>query len=68
MRRNVRARVAALAPFLTFDPDPYMVVRADGRLAWMMDAFTVSNRYPYSRAYTLEGTAASITCATASRW
>ncbi len=55
MRRNVRARVAALAPFLTFDPDPYMVVRADGRLAWMMDAFTVSNRYPYSRAYTLEG-------------
>jgi uncharacterized membrane protein (UPF0182 family) len=30
-------------------------VRADGRLAWMMDAFTVSNRYPYSRAYTLAG-------------
>jgi uncharacterized protein len=54
MRRNVRARAAALAPFLTFDPDPYMVLRADGRLAWMMDAFTVSDRYPYSRAYSLE--------------
>ena len=54
MRRNVRARVAALAPFLTFDPDPYMVLRADGRLSWMMDAFTVSDRYPYSRAYSLE--------------
>ena len=49
MRRNVRARAAALAPFLTFDDDPYMVLRADGRLAWMMDAFTVSDRYPYSR-------------------
>ena len=55
MRRNVRARVAALAPFLTVDDDPYMVVRPDGRLAWVMDGFTVSDRYPYSRAYTLEG-------------
>ena len=54
MRRNVRARAAALAPFLTFDDDPYMVLRADGRLAWMMDAFTVSDRYPYSRPYVLE--------------
>ena len=53
MRRNVRDRVAALAPFLTVDPDPYMVVRADGRLAWIMDGFTVSDRYPYSRAATL---------------
>jgi len=55
MRRNVRLRAAALAPFLTFDPDPYMVIRADGRLAWIMDGFTVSDRYPYSRAFTLEG-------------
>ena len=55
MRRNVRERVATLAPFLTSDPDPYMVVRADGRLAWMMDAFTTSDRYPYSRGATLEG-------------
>ncbi|HTM26278.1 MAG TPA: UPF0182 family protein [Vicinamibacterales bacterium] len=55
MRRNVRARAAALAPFLTFDPDPYIVIGADGRLSWIMDAFTVSDRYPYSRAYTLEG-------------
>ena len=46
MRRNVRERVAALAPFLTFDPDPYIVVGDDGRLSWMMDAFTTSDRYP----------------------
>ena len=55
MRRNVRDRVQALAPFLTFDPDPYMVVRADGRLAWIMDGFTSSDHYPYSRATSLDG-------------
>src|SRR5438309_5770666 len=55
MRRNVRERASALAPFLTFDADPYMVIRADGRLTWIMDAFTVSDRYPYSRAYGMQG-------------
>ena len=55
MRRNVRDRVKALAPFLTFDDDPYIVIRADGRLAWMMDGFTASDRYPYSRGYSLAG-------------
>jgi uncharacterized membrane protein (UPF0182 family) len=56
MRRNVRDRVAALAPFLFFDSDPYVVLGPDGRLSWMMDAFTVSDHYPYSRAYRAEGT------------
>jgi uncharacterized protein len=51
MRRNVRDRVAALAPFLTYDLDPYIVVGDDGRLSWVMDAFTVSDSYPYSRHY-----------------
>ena len=55
MRRNVRDRVVALAPFLQFDPDPYIVIGADGRLSWMMDAFTTSDRYPFSRAYRAEG-------------
>jgi uncharacterized protein len=54
MRRNVRDRVAALAGFLTFDSDPYMVVGEDGRLRWIMDAFTTSESYPYSRHYRLE--------------
>ena len=53
MRRNVRDRVAALAPFLTFDRDPYMVVGEDGRLTWVMDAFTSSDSYPYSTHYGL---------------
>src|SRR6266545_4144520 len=55
MRRNVRHRVAALAPFLTYDPDPYIVLGDDGRLSWIMDAFTISDSYPYSRHYPLRG-------------
>jgi hypothetical protein len=48
MRRNVRDRVAELAPFLTFDQDPYIVVGGDGRLYWIVDAFTSSDTYPYA--------------------
>jgi uncharacterized protein len=53
MRRNVRDRVAALAPFLTYDSDPYIVIGDDGRLSWIMDAFTTSDSYPYSSHYAL---------------
>jgi uncharacterized protein len=54
MRRNVRQRVAALAPFLTFDQDPYIVVGENGRLFWIMDGFTTSDSYPYSAQSDLE--------------
>jgi uncharacterized membrane protein (UPF0182 family) len=54
MRRNVNARVAALAPFLTYDPDPYIVVGEDGRLYWMMDGFTTADSYPYSTHYRID--------------
>ncbi len=53
MRRNVQQRVQTLAPFLVFDSDPYIVVSDDGRLYWMMDAYTSSDSYPYSRQYRL---------------
>jgi uncharacterized protein len=51
MRRNVRDRVATLAPFLTFEHDPYIVIGADGRLSWILDAFTTSDNFPYSTHY-----------------
>jgi len=54
MRRNLRDRVTALAPFLTYDPDPYIVLGDDGRLSWIMDGFTVSDSYPYSSHYQLD--------------
>src|SRR5215469_11568248 len=53
MRRNIRDRVSALAPFLTFDPDPYLVLGDDGHLSWIMDGFTLSDSYPYSTHYQL---------------
>ncbi len=54
MRRNIRDRVATLAPFLTFEPDPYIVLGDDGRLSWIMDGFTISDSYPYSSHYRLD--------------
>jgi len=64
-RRNIRERVRAIAPFLRYDSDPYLVVadvNANGRgleiaghpdsnqnyLYWIVDAYTTSDRYPYS--------------------
>jgi hypothetical protein len=54
MRRNIRDRVMALAPFLVYDDDPYVVVGTDGHLYWMMDAFTTADTYPYARHYRLD--------------
>ncbi|MEK7354480.1 MAG: UPF0182 family protein [Chloroflexota bacterium] len=45
--RNIKDRVSHLAPFLKLDKDPYPVV-IDGRLLWIQDGYTTSNRYPYS--------------------
>jgi hypothetical protein len=55
MRRTVRERVTTLAPFLAFDQDPYIVVGEDGRLSWVLDAFTQSDTYPYSTHYFVNG-------------
>ena len=46
--RRIRNRVTAIAPFLSYDTDPYMVV-SGGRLLWIQDAYTASNMYPYSK-------------------
>ncbi len=48
MRRNIVERVQALAPFLVYDADPYPVITEDGRLMWLLDAYTATARYPYS--------------------
>jgi uncharacterized protein len=51
MRREIRERVSTLAPFLSYDPDPYIVVAGDGRLYWLMDGFTSADSFPYATAY-----------------
>lgn len=52
--RAIIDRVAKIAPFLIFDKDPYIVI-ADGRIYWIVDAYTASARYPYSQPQVLEG-------------
>ena len=47
--RQISERVSHVAPFLKLDNDPYMVV-IDGKLKWIIDAYTTSSRYPYSEA------------------
>jgi uncharacterized membrane protein (UPF0182 family) len=47
LHRRISERVNRIAPFLTLDPDPYLAI-SDGRLMWIQDAYTTSNRYPYA--------------------
>jgi len=46
--RDVRERVGAVAPFLSLEGDPYPVA-VDGRVVWVVDAYTTSDRYPYAQ-------------------
>jgi uncharacterized membrane protein (UPF0182 family) len=46
--RQIGERVRRIAPFFRFDSDPYLVIRDDGRLAWMVDGYTVTDRFPYA--------------------
>jgi hypothetical protein len=48
MYRTVVERVRHIAPFFRFDRDPYLVVTTDGRLVWLLDGYTSTDRYPYS--------------------
>ncbi len=52
--RTIAERIAKIAPFLTFDKDPYSVI-ADGKVYFIADAYTVSDRYPYSQPLRLNG-------------
>lgn len=50
INRNIEERVKTIAPFLTYDSDPY-IVTVDGGLYWIIDAYTSSSYYPYSEPY-----------------
>ncbi len=53
--REIRERAQKALPFLRWDSDPYIVITEDGRLKWLLDAYTATNRYPYSQP-TFDGT------------
>jgi uncharacterized membrane protein (UPF0182 family) len=55
IHRNVRDRLAHLASFLQWDPDPYLVITDDGRLVWMVDGYTTSLSHPYSATIAVSG-------------
>ena len=48
INRNIMDRVKKIAPFLTYDNDPYIVL-SNGKVYWVIDAYTTSDRYPYSQ-------------------
>lgn len=50
INRNILKRVEKIAPFLHYDKDPYVVVK-DGRLFWIIDGYTTTNKYPFSENY-----------------
>ncbi|KKR80823.1 MAG: hypothetical protein UU26_C0009G0009 [Candidatus Daviesbacteria bacterium GW2011_GWC1_40_9] len=52
--RNIKERVAKIAPFLAFDRDPYLVI-AEGKMYWVLDAYTSTDHYPYSQPLPLNG-------------
>lgn len=54
IRRRVRDRLQALAGFVVWDADPYLVITKEGRLTWMVDGYTTSDAHPYSRSFFLQ--------------
>lgn len=50
MNRNIKDRIEKIAPFLSYDKDPYVVV-SNGRMYWIVDAYTYTDKYPYSESY-----------------
>lgn len=55
INRNIREMVNGVAPFLTYDKDAYIVVSNEGRLFWMLDAYTESSYFPYSTHHDVAG-------------
>ena len=55
-QRQIQERVKKVLPFVTFDRDAYMVIAQGGRLFWMIDGYTTSDRFPYSAPIRRRGT------------
>jgi uncharacterized membrane protein (UPF0182 family) len=51
MHRHLSDRLPRIAPFLAFDKDPYLVIDDAGRLVWIQDAYTVSDRFPHAQSF-----------------
>lgn len=54
INRNITERAKTLLPDLIYDENPYMIVDQNGKLLWVLDAYTTSNNYPYSQKITID--------------
>lgn len=54
INRNITKRAKEVIPYLIYDENPYTVVTEEGKIVWVLDAYTVSNKYPYSQYTTIE--------------
>lgn len=54
INRNIIDRAKTVMPYLIYDEDPYTVVTNEGKIVWVIDAYTVSNKYPYSQYTSIE--------------
>lgn len=54
INRNIIKRAKKAMPYLLYDEEPYTVVTDEGKIVWVLDAYTVSNQYPYSQYTTIE--------------
>ncbi len=52
--RNIITRAKTIMPYLKYDEEPYMVITDEGKLVWVLDAYTTSNDYPYSQETVIE--------------
>lgn len=51
--RNIIERAKKIMPYLIYDENPYIVVNQEGKMIWVLDAYTISNEYPYSQKSTI---------------
>ena len=49
LNRNIIERAKTIMPDLVYDEEPYMIISDEGKLIWVLDAYTISNEYPYSQ-------------------
>ena len=54
INRNIITRAKQIIPYLIYDEEPYLVITDEGKLVWVLDAYTVTNQYPYSQHTTIE--------------
>lgn len=57
--RNIIKRAKTVMPYLLYDEEPYMIITDEGKLVWVLDAYTISKEYPYSQKTTIRQTSTS---------